>query len=106
MSKKIRIALEESEAQKLEKIIRKGKNSARTITRARVLLMANENGESKSNKEIIEINSISTQLLGKEISRFHDMQKHVFAWVNNRNKKQIGIKWQFTREKAIDKFKS
>lgn len=52
----------------------------------------------------IEINAISTQLLGKEISSFHEMQKHVFAWVNDRNKKQIGINWQFTREKAIDKF--
>jgi len=53
----------------------------------------------------IEINAISTQLLGKDIASFHEMQKHVFSWVNDRNKKQIGIKWQFTKEKAIDKFK-
>ncbi len=40
--KNIRIVLEESEAQKLEEITKKGKNRARIIIRAQVLLMANE----------------------------------------------------------------
>ena len=53
MTKKIHIVvLEESEVQELEAITRKGIASARTITRARVLLMANEKGLRKKDKEI------------------------------------------------------
>lgn len=52
---KYRIALEKKEARKLETIISKGTSPARVITRARVLLLANENGPNKTNKEISEI---------------------------------------------------
>lgn len=49
------VALDLSEVQKLKDIVGKGKHSARVITRARVLLMANENnGLGKKDKEIWE----------------------------------------------------
>lgn len=48
------IALEEEEVQTLEDLVHKGVSSARTVTRARVLLLANENGPKKTNKEIAE----------------------------------------------------
>jgi hypothetical protein len=44
---KYRIALELGEVQILEDIVRKGVSSARTITRARVLLLANERAKSR-----------------------------------------------------------
>lgn len=48
------VALGQSEVQDLENLIRKGVNKARVITRARVLLMANENGEGKTDAQISE----------------------------------------------------
>ena len=53
-AKKYRIALEKSEVRSLEDITKKGKHSSRVITRARVLLMANEKGLSKIDQEIAE----------------------------------------------------
>lgn len=53
------VALEQSEVQKLKALIRKGVQSARVITRARVLLMADENGQGKIDKEIIQSLSIA-----------------------------------------------
>lgn len=53
----------------------------------------------------IEINVLSRQCLRQHISTFQAMQTQCAAWQDNRNKKQIGITWQFTREKAIKKFK-
>jgi putative transposase len=52
---KYRIALEKKEVRKLQTIISKGTSGARVITRARVLLLANENGSHKTRKEISEI---------------------------------------------------
>jgi len=49
---KYRIALEKEEVHTLETIISKGTSPARTVTRARVLLLANENGPKKTNKMI------------------------------------------------------
>jgi hypothetical protein len=48
---KYRIALESGEVQILEDIVRKGVSSARTITRARVLLLANERAKSRCEGE-------------------------------------------------------
>lgn len=52
----------------------------------------------------IEIGVLSIQCLKKYISTFQQMQKETSIWAKERNRKQIGINWQFTREKAIDKF--
>lgn len=52
--KKYIVALEKSEAQQLMDIVRKGAHSARVITRARVLLMANVQSFKKTDKEICD----------------------------------------------------
>jgi transposase len=52
---KYRITLEKGEARTLRNIINKGTSPARTATWARVLLLANENGPKKTNKEISEV---------------------------------------------------
>ena len=57
------------------------------------------------NQAELEIHSLSTQCLKRRIPTFQKMQSEVAAWVQDRNKKSIGIKWQFTREKAIEKFR-
>lgn len=53
----------------------------------------------------IEINVLSNQCLKRKISSFQKMQRQVAIWKNDRNKKKVGINWQFTREKAEKKFK-
>jgi putative transposase len=51
---KYKVALGQKEVDKLKRLIGKGVSSARIITRARVLLMANENGLCKTDKQIRE----------------------------------------------------
>jgi hypothetical protein len=52
----------------------------------------------------IEIHSLEVQCLNRRIPNFHAMQSEVAACVRRRNRDQCGIKWQFTREKAKQKF--
>jgi hypothetical protein len=53
----------------------------------------------------IEINAISRQCLKRHIPTFTEMQHHCAIWQDDRNQKNIGITWQFTRQKAIEKLK-
>jgi hypothetical protein len=53
----------------------------------------------------IEIHSLETQCLNRRIPDFHTMQSEVAAWVKKRNRDKCRINWQFTREKAKEKFK-
>lgn len=53
----------------------------------------------------IEIHSLETQCLNRRIPNFHTMQSEVAACVRKRNRDKCGIKWQFTREEAKQKFK-
>lgn len=53
----------------------------------------------------IEIHSLETQCLNRRIPDFHTMQSEVAACVRKRNQDKCGINWQFTREKAKEKFK-
>lgn len=53
----------------------------------------------------IEIHSLEIQCLNRRIPDFHTMQSEVAAWVRKRNQDRCGINWQFTREKAKEKFK-
>lgn len=53
----------------------------------------------------IEIHSLEQQCLNRRIPDFHTMQSEVAACVRERNRKRVGITWQFTREKARQKFK-
>ena len=52
----------------------------------------------------IEIHSLETQCLNRRIPDFHTMQSEVAACVRKRNQDKCGITWQFTREKAKEKF--
>ena len=54
--KKHQVSLSEEEIKKLHSIVKKGKQSARTIIRARILLLANTG---KTDKEIQEIQDVS-----------------------------------------------
>jgi len=52
----------------------------------------------------IEIAVLSKQCLKQAIPTFQKMQHEVACWVKDRNAKEKGINWKFTREKAIEKF--
>lgn len=53
----------------------------------------------------IEIHALEEQCLNRRIPDFHTMQSEVAACVKKRNNNKCGINWQFTREKAKQKFK-
>ena|SRR3989344_3207432 len=57
------------------------------------------------NQAEIEIHSLEQQCLKRNIPTFHTMQSEVAACVRKRNEDKIKINWQFTREKAKEKFK-
>lgn len=57
------------------------------------------------NQAEIENHVLSQQCLTRRIPTFQTMQHEVACWVRKRNDKGIGINWQFTREKAQEKFK-
>lgn len=52
----------------------------------------------------IEIHSLEAQCLSRNIPTFHIMQSEVAACVRKRNRDKCGVTWQFTREKAKEKF--
>lgn len=52
----------------------------------------------------IEIHSLETQCLNRRIPDFQTMQSEIAACVRKRNQDKCGINWQFTREKAREKF--
>src|SRR3989338_6481239 len=56
------------------------------------------------NQAEIEIAVLSKQCLKQAIPTFQKMQHEVACWVKDRNAKEKGINWKFTREKAIEKF--
>lgn len=65
------VALGESEVQELRKLVRKGVSNARVITRARVLLMANEsNGNGKTDQEIVAALSIGVTTVERIRKRY------------------------------------
>lgn len=53
----------------------------------------------------IEIGVLTKQCLKQRIATFQVMQSQVAAWQRHRNQNQATINWQFTRQKAQDKFK-
>ena len=57
------------------------------------------------NQAEIEIHSLEQQCLNRRIPDFHTMQSEVAACVKKRNHDKCRINWQFTREKAKEKFK-
>ncbi len=53
----------------------------------------------------IEFSALSKQCLDRRIGNLKTLAKEVKAWSNLRNKKQLKINWQFTKNKAREKFK-
>jgi hypothetical protein len=53
----------------------------------------------------IEIHALEQQCLNRRIPDFQTMQSEVAACVRKRNHDRVGINWQFTRERAIQKFR-
>lgn len=57
------------------------------------------------NQAEIEIHALEQQCLKRRIPTFHVMQSEVAACVKKRNQDKCGINWQFTRDKAKQKFR-
>ena len=53
----------------------------------------------------IELSILSKQCLDRRIADIDTLEREVLAWVEQRNAKQATINWQFTQNKARDKFK-
>ena len=53
----------------------------------------------------IEIHALERQCLNRRIPDFQTMQKEIAACVRQRNRQRCRINWQFTRAKAIEKFR-
>ena len=53
----------------------------------------------------IELSALSKQCLDRRISDMATLEHEVLAWASDRNQKRIKVKWQFTNDKARDKFK-
>jgi hypothetical protein len=53
----------------------------------------------------IEISALTTQCLRQMIPTLQETQRQTAAWVKDRNQKEVGINWTFTRTKARQKFK-
>ncbi len=53
----------------------------------------------------IELSALAKQCLDRRISDMETLENEVKAWAKDRNQKGITVKWQFTNDKARDKFK-
>ena len=52
----------------------------------------------------IEFSALSKQCLDRRIAQMSHLTREVFAWVKKRNRLKVKIHWQFTINKARDKF--
>jgi transposase len=74
--KKYHVFLNGKKRSNLERLVSSGTNKARTITRARILLLADENprgisrGMGKTDKEIIEVLGVSARMVAATRQRF------------------------------------
>ena len=53
----------------------------------------------------IELSVLSRQCLSRRIGQVSELQRQVNAWVEERNRKQVRVNWQFTLNHARKKFK-
>jgi hypothetical protein len=53
----------------------------------------------------IELSILSKQCLDRRIGDMQILEREVLAWAKERNAKQATVHWQFTKDKARDKFK-
>ena len=52
----------------------------------------------------IEFSALSKQCLDRRIAQMSRLAQEVFAWVKKRNRLKVAIHWQFTKNKARNKF--
>lgn len=52
----------------------------------------------------IELSALSKQCLDRRIANVKRLAGEVYPWVKQRNRKKITISWQFTKNKAREKF--
>ena len=52
----------------------------------------------------IELSILSKQCLDRRIGDVETLKREVKAWADERNRKKATVKWQFTNDKARDKF--
>ena len=52
----------------------------------------------------IELSILSKQCLDRRIGEMETLKREVYAWVSQRNQKHATVSWQFTNEKAREKF--
>ena len=92
--KKYLIALEESEVKTLKKILRSGKATAQQATRIYILLMADENGQNKTDKEIQETLEVSNLTPRNVRKRFDEggIEKAVYEREKSGRPKKITAK--------------
>ena len=53
----------------------------------------------------IELSALSKQCLDRRIPEMERLEREAQAWAEERNQKSITVKWQFTNDKAREKFK-
>jgi hypothetical protein len=53
----------------------------------------------------IELHTLNTQCLKRNIATMEEMKTEVLAWQNARNNKDVKINWQFTTDNARIKLK-
>lgn len=66
------VTLSKQEEQQLKQVIGKGVEKARVITRARILLLANKNGVSRSDRQIADALTIGIQTPHRIRKRYHE----------------------------------
>ncbi len=52
----------------------------------------------------IELSALSKQCLDRRIGDIETLEREVLTWVKERNAKKTTVHWQFTKDKARDKF--
>ena len=52
------------------------------------------------NRAEIELAALAKQCLGRRIGSREELERAVAAWEEERNERQVGVKWQFTTAKA------
>ena len=67
--RKEKLNLNEAECQKLEKIVRKGENKARVITRARILLLSNEDYTDQQVADALQIGRATVERIRRRAVR-------------------------------------
>lgn len=52
----------------------------------------------------IELSALSKQCLDRRIGDMETLEREVLTWAKERNAKRTTVRWQFTKDKARDKF--